>query len=234
MPVTRPKSVRLGPRDSDIFEHILRYRLTTREVLHRLFFPEVKPNAVTKVTSRLCDSGFLRQCGLYEKRKYFVFGAEAARLLGVGPKRTEELGVQTRPIEYATLAYCTAEPTRERLTRDELQEHHPELLVPGIDASHYYLDRDGSSTRLSSIRVDCGGSADHVIRKCREDLGKRLEFDAFRTHVANDQYMIAIITGRPEKATAIRQTLERHEWPIRFRIAVVPELIHLVARFDRE
>lgn len=234
MPEPRPKSVRLVPRDSEIFEHILRYRLTTREVLHRLFFPEASPNAVTKVTSRLRDSGFLRQFDLYEKRQYFVFGPEAARLLGVGLKRTEELGVQTRPIEYATLAYCSAEPSRERLTRGELQEHHPELLVPGIDASRYYLDREGNNTRLASIRIDCGGTTDHVVRKCRDDLDKRLEFDAFREHVANDQYMIAIITGRPEKAAAIGQALGRHEWPIRFRIAVIPELIHLVTRFDRE
>jgi hypothetical protein len=118
---TQVRHVRLGPRDHDIFDHVRRYRLTTRDVLHRLFFPEVKPNAVTKVTSRLCDSGFLNRFDLYESRDYFVLGAEAARLLGVPQKRTEGLGVQALPIEFATLLYCTGAGDRERLTREELQ-----------------------------------------------------------------------------------------------------------------
>ena len=34
-PTKRP---RLADRDYEIFEHLLRYRITTREVLHQLFF----------------------------------------------------------------------------------------------------------------------------------------------------------------------------------------------------
>jgi hypothetical protein len=233
MPRTQARNVRLGPRDHDIFEHVRRYRLTTREVLHRLFFPEVKPNAVTKVTSRLCDGGFLRRFDLYESRDYFVLGPEAARILGVPQKRTEELGVQARPIEYATLLFCTGAGDRERLTRDELKAHHPSILVPGVDSSHYYLDRDGGKTRLASIRVDCGGPPDHVARKCRDDLDRRLEHDAFKDLIANDQFMIAILTGREEKASAIHETLKRHPWPNRFRLSVIPELVHLVTRLER-
>lgn len=228
----RAKGVRLGPRDHDILEHVGRYRLTTREVLHRLFFPDVKPNAVTKVTSRLCDSGFLNRFDLYESRDYFVPGIEAARMLGVPRKWTESLGVQALPIEYATLLYCAGAGDRERLARAELEEHHPSVLVPGVDASRYYLDRDGGRTRLASIRVDCGGPPDHVARKCRLDLDRRLRHDAFRALVAADQYMIAILTGRKEKADAIHESLQRREWPIRFRLAVVPELVQLVTRLE--
>ncbi len=230
---TQVRHVRLGPRDHDIFDHVRRYRLTTRDVLHRLFFPEVKPNAVTKVTTRLSGSGFLNRFDLYESRDYFVLGAEAARLLGVPPKRTEGLGVQALPIEFATLLYCTGAGDRERLTREELQQHHPSILVPGVDASRYYLDRDGGKTRLAAIRVDCGGSAQHVASKCRDDLDRRLEHDAFRGLVANDQFMIAIITAREEKAGAIHETLKRHAWPIRFRLGVVPELAQLITRLER-
>jgi hypothetical protein len=230
---TQVRHVRLGPRDHDIFDHVRRYRLTTRDVLHRLFFPEVKPNAVTKVTSRLCDSGFLNQYDLYESRHYFVLGPEAARLLGVPQKRTEELGVQALPIEFATLLFCTGAGDRERLTRPELQAHHPSILVPGVDASRYYLDRDGGKTRLATVRVDCGGSPDHVARKCRDDLDRRLEHDAFADLVAKDQFMIAVITAREEKATAIHEALGRHTWPIRFRLGVAPELAQLITRLER-
>lgn len=230
---TQTRHVRLGPRDHDIFEHVRRYRLTTREVLHRLFFPEVKPNAVTKVTSRLCEAGFLKRFDLYESRDYFVLGPEAARLLGVSAKRTEELGVQALPIAYATLLFCTGAGDRERLTREELRTHHPSILVPGVDASHYYLDRDGGKTRLTALRVDCGGPPDHVARKCREDLDRRLEHPAFRDLVANDQFMIAILTGREEKAGAIHEALKRREWPNRFRLSVIPELVSLITRLER-
>jgi hypothetical protein len=233
MPQTESRHVRLGPRDHDIFEHVRRYRLTTREVLHRLFFPEVKPNAVTKVTSRLSQSGFLKRFDLYESRDYFVLGPEAARILGVPHKRTEELGVQALPIEYATLLFCSGAGDRERLTREELKAHHPSILVPGVDSSHYYLDREGGKTRLTSLRVDCGGPPDHVARKCREDLDRRLEHQAFRDLVANGQFMIAILTGREEKASAIHESLKRHQWPIRFRLSAIPELIHLMTRLER-
>lgn len=227
------RTIRLGPRDHDIFDHVRRYRLTTRDVLHRLFFPEATPNAVTKVTSRLCRSGFLNRFDLYESRDYFVLGPEAARLLGAPAKRTEGLGVQALPIEFAVLLFCAGAGHRERLTRAELQAHHPGVLVPGVDASRYYLDRDGGKTRLAAIRVDCGGSADHVARKCRDDLDRRLEHDAFRDLVANDRFMIAVVTAREEKARAIHRALERSAWPIRFRLGVIPELARLIIQMER-
>ena len=231
MPKTNRRKPRLGPRDNDIFEHVSRYRLTTREVLHRLFFAEVEMNAVTKVTSRLCRDGFLNRYDLYPSRSYFVLGGEGARFLGISKKRTEAMGVQSLPIEYATLAYCTAAPGRERLTRRELQEHHPQYLVSGVDSSHYYLDHDGEKARLAYIRVDCGGSADHVIRKCRGDLEERQEHEAFAALIERNQFLIAVATGRAEKAAAIHESLKRHQWPIRFRIEVIPELVNLIPRF---
>ena len=47
----------LTQRDYAILRHVARYRLTTREALHRALFPHVAINAVTKVTSALLDRG---------------------------------------------------------------------------------------------------------------------------------------------------------------------------------
>lgn len=55
----RTRNPRLSDRDYELFEHIMRYHLTTREVLHRLFFSDSDENAVTKVTSRLVLHGYL-------------------------------------------------------------------------------------------------------------------------------------------------------------------------------
>lgn len=235
MTTSQGRRARLGPRDDEIFEHVLRYRLTTREVLHRLYFAECEPNAVTKVTSRLCRHGLLNvhRFDAAGARSYYLLGPEGARLLGASRKRIEPLGVQALPIEYGTLLFCTAAEGRERLTRRELQEHHPEYLVPGLDASRYYLDRDGETTRLASIRVDCGGGVDHVVRKCRGDLGERQRHDPFARLIERGQFLIAVVTARAEKAEAIRAALRRHHWPIRFRVEVVPELAPLIAEARR-
>ena len=234
MPRRPTKFPRLGDRDYEIFEHLLRYRLTTREVLHRLFFSDSEPNAVTKVTSRLVQHGYLNRYELYPPRSYFVVGPPAARFLGLSPKKTRALGPQALVQEYGTLAYCclSNEP-RERLTVSELQKRYPQLLARKLDSSHYYLDNDGEVTRLAYIRVDQGGPADHVLRKCREDLDTRYEHKPFRELIDAGRLLIAVVTARQEKADQIHEAIQRHTWPNRFRIEVVPELIHLIPRLQR-
>ncbi len=110
------KHPRLVDRDYDILDHLRRYRLTTREVLHRLFFADCEPNAVTKVTSRLVDHGFLNRYELYTGRSYYVIGPESAKLLGISLKKCKPLGTQALPREYGILLFCCMTPTpRERL-----------------------------------------------------------------------------------------------------------------------
>ena len=55
----RSRRPQLTDRDFRIFDHLRRYRLTTREILHQLFFSDLDLTAFTKVTSRLVDGGYL-------------------------------------------------------------------------------------------------------------------------------------------------------------------------------
>ena len=89
MPRRPTKKPRLGDRDYEIFEHIMRYRLTVPEVLHKLFFSDSELNAVTKVTSRLVLHNYLNRYELYDPRVYFTIGPEAARFLGLSQKKTK-------------------------------------------------------------------------------------------------------------------------------------------------
>jgi len=229
------KRPRLGDRDYDIFQHVMRYHMTTREVLHRLFFDDSDPNAVTKVASRLVLHEYLKRHEMYPPRTYFVLGPEATRLVGVSQKRSSPLGPLALAREFATLAFCCLAPEpRVRLTVREVQEIHPQLLQPGLDSSHYYLDNDGTTTRLAYIRVDCGGPVDHIVRKCREDIRDRYQHEAFRQYIDNDRFMIAIVTARAEKAAAIHEALKRHQWNCRFRLETVPELANLITRLDSD
>jgi len=126
---------------------------------------------------------------------------------------------------------CMGEPQRERLKVSELQKQFPDLLARKIDNSHYYLDRaDDGAVRLAFIRVDQGGTRDHIARKCEKDIDDRVNIPSFRELVHSDRFMITIITAREAKADLIRETLRRRSWPIRFRVAVVEDLALLITR----
>lgn len=160
MPRKPAKRPRLSDRDHDILQHLMRYRLTTREVLHKLFFADSDLNAVTKVTSRMTTHGYLSRYEFIQPRTYHVLGPEAARLLGISQNKTKDLGPQALYTEYGTLAYCCLGQTlRERMLVREVRERYAPLLHRKIDSSHYYLDNDGQTTRLAYIRVDHGGSS---------------------------------------------------------------------------
>ena len=232
MPRKPTRNPRLVDRDYEILDHLARYRLTTRDVLHQLFFDDSEPNAVTKVTSRLTLHGFLNKYELAPGRNYFVMGPESARIMGVSPKKCKPIGPQSLPKEYATLIFCCLqEPKRERLKVGELSQKFPDLLARKIDNSHYYLDRaEDEAVRLAFLRVDQGGTPDHIARKCEKDIQDRSRIVSFRELVETDRFMITIITAHEEKAATIRETLRRRSWPVRFRVAVVADLAFLITR----
>lgn len=223
------KHPRLVDRDYEILDHLRRYRLTTREILHHLFFQDSELNAVTKVTSRLVDHRFLNRYDLYSGRSYFVIGPESAKLLGVSPKKCKPLGSQALPREYGILLYCCMSDTpRERLLVSELQQRLPGFTGKRSDCGHYYLDHDGDNIRLANMRVDQGGTPDHVVRKCREDLDVQLQRATIRSLIEQDRFIIAIITSTQEKAASIQEAIQRHTWNVRFRVEPVEELAQLL------
>lgn len=231
MSKNRSARPRLGDRDFEIFEHVMRYRMTTREALHRLFFADSELNAVTKVTSRLTDHGFLNRYELYPGRSYYTLGPKSASFLGIPIKKTRDLGPLAKAREFGVLSFCClSNQLRERLTVQELAQRHPDLLLGGLDNSHYYLDRQEEVTRLAYLRIDLGGSIDHVLRKCREDIAARQGIAAFDHLLSLDRFLIAIVTGREEKAERLRTAAQAFShWPVRFRIEAVADLVELVS-----
>ena len=233
MPRPIAKNPRLVDRDYEILQHLGRYHITTREVLHRLFFSDSEENAVTKVTSRLTLHGFLNRYELYFPRTYFTLGPQATLLLGATPKKCHELGPQALIREFGTLAYCClSQESRTRLTVSEIRERHPQLLQHGFDSSHYYLDNDGETTRLAHIRVDYGGGLEHIVRKCHDEIETRYESAVFKQIIDNDRFLVAIVTAHQDKVNAIHEAVKRQKWPCRFRIEAVPDLANLITRFE--
>ena len=80
-------------------------------------FGDSDVNAVSKVTTKMVQNGFLRSHPLDEKRKYWTFGPEACALFGVPPQKANPLGPQALVDELGTLLFCLGGPTRrKRLT----------------------------------------------------------------------------------------------------------------------
>jgi hypothetical protein len=234
----RAKHPRIGERDWEIMTHVTQYRITTREVLHDLFFDDSEPNAVTKVTSRLCANNMLNRYDLFGQRSYFTFGLAAVKLLGLSPKKCQPLGPQALVREFGTLAFCfNSKPPRNRMSVSEIAKKDSSVLGKSLDSSHYYLDihvdpaTNQAIDRLAFIRVDHGSSADNLVKKCVNDVEQRLKIPSLERMIANDRFMISVVTCTEPKKDAILTATRQRSWPIRFRIEVIPDLVNLIGTF---
>lgn len=238
MPRRRKRTTRLTDRDYEILEHVSRYRLTTRDALHQRFFDDSEVNAVTKVTTRLVSSGYLAEweVDLTQSRKYFTVGKAAASLFGVSAKKSAPLGPQAFATEYAVLCFCClGDQRRERLTVSELHAREPRLVVGKVDNSHYYLDHDGTGAILEYLRVELGGSVDHVLRKCRGAVQSRVRHALFQELVNAGRFGVTVLTASEQKADLIGAAITRaSDLPVRVRAFAVPQLAEVIARLRND
>jgi hypothetical protein len=224
-----PGKGRFSNRDRKIIEHVARYRLTIIEVLCRRVLPGLSPNAVAKIANRLCRSGYLRKFTLLHPTRYFVLDTRGAQWLSPNSDRTGPLGPQSLPMEYAVLVYATlGKRLHTRLTAKELLLEHPWLTATLANAPHCRDDQDGI---LELVRVDLGGPADHVARKCTTDMNKRWPLHEFLPLVKQGRFRLVVITATSEKVNALRQAMEAREWPpgLRIHFSVIPQLLSLTA-----
>jgi hypothetical protein len=218
----------LSPRDRGILDQVARHRLTTNAVVHATLFADAKPNAAAKVTARLVRGGWLRAYPYVGHRTYFVLSPAATRACGVGEDRAAPLGAQALPTEAAVLHYCLAGITRRhRLTPAELAARLPWLPAP-LRAAPHAVAADGC---LELIRVDLGGPADHVARKCLADVTRRLAVPEGERVVRAGRLRLVVLTPTAAKADAVRRALAHKEFPetLAVHLAVVPDLFHLEA-----
>lgn len=223
-----PRALRLSGRDHRVIDHVARYRVTTIPALLRAVLPGMSPNAVSKIANRLTIAGYLQKFTLLHPTRYFVLGDRAAAILGRSVRQLP--GSQSLPTDYAVLAYATlGGQSRVRLFREELRARYSWLPDRLAAAPHCQCPNHKS---IELVRVDLGGSADHVARKCAADLRKRLLLPAFRQMVAEGHFRLVVITATREKSAAIRQALNRHEWPkgLAIHLSVVAQLLSLTAR----
>jgi hypothetical protein len=218
-------------RDRLILEHIARYRLTTLEVLGRAVLPGLSRNALNKITNRLCATGLLHKYTLLHPVRYFVLGDSGARGMGIRGHRAQPLGPQSLPQEFALLAFAALGAKQHlRLTTAEVLKRCPWLPLYMASAPHCIDHADV----LELVRVDLGGPADHVARKCAVDLVNRCRIREFPPLLADRRFRLVVITSTTGKATAIQRALDRHDLPLGLLVhfSVVPQLLSLGVNSD--
>lgn len=217
----------MSNRDQTLIDVTNRYRMATNATFRRLVFDGQSLNAVTKVTARLCRQGLLARYPLIPPEDYFTLGPRAARQLGVSARRTEPLGPQALPIDYAILLYST-NGNRERLMPDELRQ--TATWMPS-ELTHAPYCRTSHGI-LELIRVDLGGSPQHVAKKSVVDCSRRMAVPEFRQLIEADRFQFVILTTTSSKARLIRQAIEALPWEheIRLHFAMIPRLTQLQLR----
>ena len=221
---------RLLDRDYEILEHLMTYRFTTREVLHRQFFADSELNAVSKVTTRLTKSEHLTRHEPLGNLVCFSLGKRGAKLFGAPARCAEKPGTQTLYTQLGILGYCFGEkPQRTRLRVATLLEKHPALLKKGVDPSQYVVDASKTPSLLSYVRIDGGGQNDHVLRKIDADIKCRLEIPLFASLMQSGRFQIACVTFTEEKQKELERRIPAQNFPCAVTVEVVPILSDLLA-----
>ncbi len=226
----RINTTRLLDRDYEILEHLMMYRVTTRDVLHRQFFSDSEVNAVSKVTTRLLENEYLARHEFLANSVYFTLGLRGAKLFGAPARCAQEPGTQTLYTQLGILGYCFGEkPQRTRLRVATLREKHPGLLKKGVEPAQYVVDASTTPSMLSFVRVDHGGSNDHVLRNIDADIQCRLELPLFASLMETGRFQIACVTFTEEKQKELERKIPTQKFPCAVTVEVVPILRDLLA-----
>ena len=228
------KSIRLNDRDEEILEHLRRYRLSTKEVLHGLFFDDSEPAAVLKVMRRLTKAGYVSTHEPKGLPQYFRVGPETIRMMGLSKKSCLPHGVQALPIHLGVLLLCcTGERRPVRLTNSEISRNNPEILQ-GKKKRVIYLKYENPKTQkveLCVARVDLGGAPHHVARQCDKDIERLLKNDAIQSLMLKGQFAIELVTVSREKAEQIAGSIKGRKFAVPFRLSTEPSLAPYIVRF---
>jgi hypothetical protein len=133
---------------------------------------------------------------------------------------------------YALLAFCCLGAVRrKRLTTEEIESHVPDLYRPGLPGGYYVAA--GDPPRFGLALIDAGGRGrwDRVLGRVRKQLEGHWRHPALRSFIEQGRFEITILTLLPQKAQRLSAALAEWRDPRTqfIRIAVLPELMHLIA-----
>lgn len=221
----------LGKRDRLILADAIRYRLMTNDFMRGRYLSQVLPNAVVKITGRLVRQGWLNAFTLIDRQQYFVPGARLTKLYGLPASRSRPLGPQSLATSYAIAKYCfTAGFSVQPANDDELISAFPWMESSMLSGNQAIEDSPPAPT-LRLLRIDLGGTPEHIAKKCTSDLASRQTNSSFNELVAQKRFVLVAIAARPTKQELIQKAIAKRQWPkgMRFQVFVVPELAQFLS-----
>ncbi len=219
--------VQLQPRDRLLLEHVARYRLTTVEVVHKLFFAGKDVETAKSVLKRM-NAGYLRSQPLFGRRRYYQLSSVSASMLGEPDEATRPFGPSALPTRFGVVSFCCLGPgpERVRLRQLEFEEAFPELA--DLRFNDTYLERAGTTPKLGRILLDLGGDHLRFLRKVHEYARRDMAHRHFRQMVEAGAFVLTLITAEETKRAAIVEALSRRPLPMTCRVETVPELINFL------
>ena len=221
----------LGKRDRAILADVLRYRLTTNELIHQRYLPQASINAVTKITSRLTTAGWVQRHTLVGSQLYFVPSRTACRHFALPISRCRPLGLQSLATSLSIAQYCQTESQGYRLVDSGDLELHWPWIPSKLRAIPYAMLPGSDAGQLRPIRVDLGGTPEHVAIKCAHDIKLRQQVGGFRALLNERRLMYVVLTSTNTKKDLIKSALQKRDWPdnMRFEVVEIPDLCWLLS-----
>ncbi len=230
-------SKKLTADDTAILRHIARYRLTVVEALARL--PECQRHTAAELAARLQRldrADFVASTCLHTDRQCYELTRKGAIRVGHSLADRDSharLSEATKIRRFAALSFCCLTSVRrQRLTAAELADQ-----VAGLNGSEadtpYYVTRDEAAPRIGFLRVDLGGHGrwDRILAKCQQDVREHADNPRWTPWIGSNRFEVTLVTALPQKAERLHRALsqQEHAPPVSVRIAVIPELLYLIA-----
>lgn len=212
----------LPERYRPIIDHVARYRLSLDDVLHELFFPDLRDvKSVRKSVASLVTAGWLAKFQPLG-RNIYVLGPnfKSTRSRSV---TTAAFSEQTLPAAVAILYFCIRQHHR-RLTAEELASIDPRLCPSGLKNSCFYVEKRENRFGLSLLLVDRNSPVRRLTWKVKRLVGQRTKREAFRAWMMDKRFSITVLTPFVEKQRQLIDAFaDKATGLVPVRVALVPE-----------
>jgi len=220
----------LPPFEQALIDHVARYRASTDDVLHELFFPDAKSlTTVQRSVTPMIAEGWLDKFHAIGRRNLYVLGRNFERSRAQ-QGTTSGFSEQSLPAVLAILYFCVRNRHR-RLTVPELRSVDPRLCPRGLQNSAYFVERRPNKLGLSLMLADRGSPVRRLTWKVNRLIRQRANHEGYRAWMLDQRFSITILTAFPEKqAQLVAAFAKTNRRLVPVHVALVPEFSPYLAQ----
>lgn len=249
------KTMKLTKRDRLILQHIYEFNITMVDIVHQLYFENLKIGAAESTLRRLREKhGLLSRDQLYgDTKKYFRLTPAGGEMIG---KQVEEkeFGGDKVAASYANLHFLCIQPKGIVRTKCDPKQH-PKLFPSSINPPSridFYISEnklespETPSVSLGAIFPDLNSKVRRINDRCVNQARKFIQRGWFAGAMKAGRFEMTVLTGTESKKKAIEANLNRQlrmklradvlkhglsspvRFPIRTDVVVIPGLNTLI------